>query len=573
MPGPVDPVSDEEILARLRPPPRLALGDRSSCMLLTDGSVRCWGADFRAVLVQDSPSWQRIGHVDPAAGPFVRLSAASNSTCGLEPGGTVKCWGEWRTQYATLVDIVDLDGMNDDGFLFLRRDGSVFPGDGEAQYIRAAPGMASCFLTPDFQAQCGSSKPPSLPTDALRRLSAGAAHACGVTFDGDVECWGSNGDGQGDSPGGAFADVTAGTKHTCGLCLDGTVTCWGANDDGQAWAPDGTFSEIVAGPRHTCAIPTSDPDRVICWGDGKSFETSPPEALTTEPESFKSITVGGSGTFLGEHWYEDDPDAEDPANGWTVQNKAGHVCGLREDGTVRCYGDAGSPPAGEFDAISAGMTGTCGLTETGIECWGLDSPADNPLDGLSVQGEFTQLSTGWDFVCAVDADHKASCFGTGTTGRTAPDDTFVSVTAGGADHRWLRWACGVRTDASVACWTFNGGAMSEPHDFSGTFREVAVGYGTTCLLADDGTVSCFDQKYQAVAAPDGPFVHVYASQGQACAMRANGSVACWAVMGDIDGRMLEGDFPGPYVDFSLGGDFACELSEGGALGCFGNYVK
>src|SRR5262245_59449325 len=52
-----------------------------------------------------------------------------------------------------------------------------------------------------------------------------------------------------------------------------------------------------------------------------------------------------------------------------------HVCRLKTDGSVACWGDNGegetSPPAVAFSAISAGINHTCGMKNDGsIACWG-----------------------------------------------------------------------------------------------------------------------------------------------------------------------------------------------------------
>ena len=55
---------------------------------------------------------------------------------------------------------------------------------------------------------------------------------------------------------------------------------------------------------------------------------------------------------------------------------ARHFCGLREDGSTRCWGDnaegQAAPPEGErFTAVSAGAAHTCGLRGDGSAvCWG-----------------------------------------------------------------------------------------------------------------------------------------------------------------------------------------------------------
>ncbi|XYH98467.1 hypothetical protein ACMHYB_01515 [Sorangium sp. So ce1128] len=59
----------------------------------------------------------------------------------------------------------------------------------------------------------------SLSDDAI--VSAGGGHACALSPDGTVDCWGSNSNGQSADPEGTFIQISAGTDHTCGLRTDG----------------------------------------------------------------------------------------------------------------------------------------------------------------------------------------------------------------------------------------------------------------------------------------------------------------------------------------------------------------
>ena len=66
-----------------------------------------------------------------------------------------------------------------------------------------------------------------------------------------------------------------------------------------------------------------------------------------------------------------------PSRGRFTSVSAGgrHTCGVREDGSLACWGwDAvgqATPPQGRFTSVSAGWFHTCGVREDGsLACWG-----------------------------------------------------------------------------------------------------------------------------------------------------------------------------------------------------------
>ena len=75
-------------------------------------------------------------------------------------------------------------------------------------------------------------------------ISAGRHHSCGVTANGDVDCWGSNEYGQLNGiPAhtvhsarmtGPFVEVSAGLQHSCAIRSNGVRVCWGDGRYGQA---------------------------------------------------------------------------------------------------------------------------------------------------------------------------------------------------------------------------------------------------------------------------------------------------------------------------------------------------
>jgi alpha-tubulin suppressor-like RCC1 family protein len=77
-------------------------------------------------------------------------------------------------------------------------------------------------------------------------IAAGEYHACAITTDGGLWCWGSN--DRGELGNGTLVssslpvpvcglsntiEATAGWEYTCAITASGRVVCWGANAEGQ----------------------------------------------------------------------------------------------------------------------------------------------------------------------------------------------------------------------------------------------------------------------------------------------------------------------------------------------------
>src|SRR5262249_31897652 len=130
------------------------------------------------------------------------------------------------------------------------------------------------------------------PTGGAARwkaVSTARDHACAVTMDGLLFCWGMNFAGKlgtGDTDAhlaptrvGDESDwtaVAAGGSHTCGLRAGG-LWCWGANNVGQLGddlaetqiafpkriGTSSTWTAIVAGDSHTCGV--LGDGSLLCW--------------------------------------------------------------------------------------------------------------------------------------------------------------------------------------------------------------------------------------------------------------------------------------------------------------------
>lgn len=237
----------------------VAVAGEASCAVTVAGEAYCWGLNhmgqlgtggvggtfWTPTLVAGDRSWEQIS-LGPSHG------------CGLDADGAVWCWG-----------------AGDAGRL----------GHGSVSSSPAPVRVEDDRVT----------------GNELRwtDVDVGGAHSCGVTRTGMAFCWGLGGRGRlGDGTGVSFpfpvraripdvaepaqpeiTAISAGAAHSCLLTVEGEIYCFGENDHGQLG--DGSMEErlrpakvvgdrvwvqVSVGARHTCAI---DAERELyCWGNG-----------------------------------------------------------------------------------------------------------------------------------------------------------------------------------------------------------------------------------------------------------------------------------------------------------------
>jgi alpha-tubulin suppressor-like RCC1 family protein len=239
-------------------------GHQHACGLDPSGVAHCWGWNHVGQLGRGAPDWSEA-HVPwglPTAGPvdapepFERLEAGGALTCGLTAAGRAFCWG----------------------------------------HLRLTPTSQPL---PDGCAPGGCPVPILVETEArFARLAIAAHHACGLTPEGEVHCWGDAGAGESGAPTGArvpaprrvaglptMSDITVGDGFSCGLATDGTAYCWGGNVFGQlgrgTWDMDAhpeprpvagglRFRSLSAGRRVACGVSVDGP--TYCWGEERAGE-------------------------------------------------------------------------------------------------------------------------------------------------------------------------------------------------------------------------------------------------------------------------------------------------------------
>ena len=267
----------------------------NTCVLSSDGTVRCWGIDWQGL---SSP---------PDGVTFSDINIFETHVCGIRDGqgsqtaGTVECWGWDGSGQSTVpasyasetFSSVATGGLHTCGIL--DGQGSQTAGTlrcwGEGEDADAADDDYGQITVPD-----------SLASATFSSVALGRFHTCGL-LDGQgsqtaetLHCWGRDDDGQASVPdrlsSATFSSVALGRFHTCGLRADGVVECWGGDNFAQASIPEkyqcDDFSTVSAGYWHTCGI---TPDgKLACWGADADPDTAGIQSFYDTPDPDKPNT-------------------------------------------------------------------------------------------------------------------------------------------------------------------------------------------------------------------------------------------------------------------------------------------
>jgi alpha-tubulin suppressor-like RCC1 family protein len=285
--------------------------------------------------------------------------------------------------------------------------------------------------------------------------------------------------------------VATGFDHSCALRADtGDVVCWGDDRSGQSTPPDsvngvsGTATAIASGGSHSCAIQTGS-DSVVCWGANGSGQATPPDAVNGVSGTAAAIAAGGS-----------------------------HSCAIQTgSGSVVCWGANGSgqatPPSavngvsGSAAAIAAGDSHSCAI-QTGtnnVVCWGANGSgqATPPSAVNGVSGSAAAIASGGSHSCAIQTgSDSVVCWGANGSGQATPPNavngvsgTAIAISAGD-DH-----SCALQTDAmqpgagAVVCWGNPiYGKTTPPKSVDGTPIAGTSIVQTATAVAAGGSHSC-----------------------------------------------------------------------------------
>ena len=142
-----------------------------------------------------------------------------------------------------------------------------------------------------------------------------------------------------------------------------------ADNDSDTTTGRDDFWDFGSADRYPLLKVDFNADGIATWQESGNQMNDQPAATpapTPTPDPTPPATPGPTPT----------PTPQASGGFVALSSGANHVCGLRGDGAVACWGDnsegqASPPESGRFTAISSGDTHTCGLrTDGAIVCWG-----------------------------------------------------------------------------------------------------------------------------------------------------------------------------------------------------------
>ena len=593
----------------------VAVGLWSTCAVLEDGGVWCWGESHtgsseagrnratqlplqrvtkllgggeRFIAITEGgglffwgAQWldgERVVTAQPRpvpVGPVIDVALTFDDLCALERGGRISCWHDDGVA-ATPVALPDARAI------------AIST---ELRCARLASGAVSCW---------NDEQPPKLRaglTDVTELVAGGNRH-CARQKGGQVRCWSNQADDRALAAqlGPTALHLSATPHAVCGFGPQGLQRCVGvasgSDRDKQVAQPSSQFkpsvrlSAVAFGPSHACAITHGV---VWCWASDNAFGMLGHAGEVPDGPQLVQVSLG-------------DTAALHHVRSVGVSGK--HHCVALTDGSVRCWGENDRGQLGSTPGTNRlGPTPVPGLTSVArvvvnddtscavksdatLICWGA-----SPLVASGV----AQVGLGTAYGCLLTPQGHVRCWGENAEGELGSGDSkpHAEPTAVLLDSRreltdvaQLRvfpgHACGLTSAHRLYCWGGNQPfQQGRPYNGPATLNvatELKVAGGVLdvsdrCLLTPSSELLCWGN----LPATDKAFSYEPLRVGR-CAVDAlaTGPGACfsdsngWACLGAGDSG------PSRYSKLetaSLSGvagsrDELCGIDASGGLACF-----
>jgi alpha-tubulin suppressor-like RCC1 family protein len=276
-------------------PVSVAAGYSHTCVLSSQGHVKCWGQNSEGQLgMGDTNDRGRnestFSDVDLGGYRATQITANVSHTCALLENHTIRCWGN---NFFGQLGLGDSENRGDDPNEMGNNLLSADLGSSQLAVAVAAGGAFTCALLQSGAVKCWGRNEHGILGRTYCQDSDGNVGLCtNANYPLAIRGYGI-GDGQ---MGDALATISLGSGRTaaslvalnssiCAVLDNGSLKCWGANEYGQLGLGDSTdrgltssemgdtlsavnlgstLSLLSAGDTHACAIVSGS--QVKCWG-------------------------------------------------------------------------------------------------------------------------------------------------------------------------------------------------------------------------------------------------------------------------------------------------------------------
>jgi alpha-tubulin suppressor-like RCC1 family protein len=407
---------------------QLALGDHFGCITDTIKETYCWGQNnFGQLGVTAGPD--QVTRIPTGAESSAYIGAGGSTLCSLELTGAINCLGDSNAGQTGYLQVSPTPLVN----------------SSETSVTKVSAGAdTTCAINSAGSLKCwGALVPEILESTTFVDISVGNNSACAVTTAKKVFCWGANGSGQlGDDTNrtslvmtpianstSTFTNVSVGYRHACAITVDGLIYCWGDNAHLQlGYVGSGSkvpkvvpgiasASTLALGDYHTCIQQVSG--TVNCWGDNskKQINASATKLLPpTDLAVSKTVSSFGLGSY--------------------------NTCILDISKTLQCFGDNSKKQSpgillGTFQSLSVGSTTVCATNmDSKVMCFG--SADSGKIGSISVNTSTPALisatlassvSVGEGHACLISTLGAMACWGSNDSGQLASSLGFPSAFA------------------------------------------------------------------------------------------------------------------------------------------------
>ncbi len=424
------------------------------CGRTNTNQIRCSGGNSHGQLGNGNMSGLTSASPATVSTPQLATAIASGTSlnCAITVSGGVHCWGQnfngtlgtGKFSY-NLSPVTVYSNFVSANIQMAKQYGCILSSSGKITCL-GAPGSPLGQIKSNTVVTYAPSPIDVSSTISFQKLALGINHACAMTLDNEILCWGNNfygtlGNGTTTSSQTPVAplvnmdvdDLFSGAYNSCAISSSGTLKCWGSNTYGQIG--DGTtvqretpviadtgnsYSSISIGPFHMCGIRSSN-QKIACWGDNSSGQLG--DGTTTTRSNAQTIDVANS--YI------------------QVASGVGHSCGITTSGVLRCwgsntYGQLGDTTTTQRESpvtidsgttytkiYAAGKT-TCGITSTqALKCWGTntygqlgngtqtDSSTPVTVDSGTSYTSASMSTDWWDTqaICGTTSANDLKCWG------------------------------------------------------------------------------------------------------------------------------------------------------------------